>query len=921
MGESTLVILAMIERRDTPAPFMQRRPPPPLDLRPAMKHMSHSDSPPHTPPYRIRTRGQRASKAYANQPTPRETYLDGHKDGGHAREGAHSRPGGAEHRNERISHDLSLSDYTRHSVVDHMLLSLNPDQPKLFSTPPETRPFSSSSRFTSPRGSHRRGHTQSSSLNTDYAYGSDDSPARSLGQLTRGRRSHSSSNVQSALARINSLQGGEAMSDRTREAFYQAQRATARENRSLLRKGTKGSKSSGSSSVDFGRLMGQPQRWQSRHTRRSSSLDPSYRDAYRFPLQQMTNSSISHSISQPIDYDDLEAAPTPTVPVGPRSRDRSPAFPPPPAHAPPQAPSLHRKNSTKSSKGYNYSRRNKGGIGGIGNREYLFKENAKIGRGSQHTTSFPGYLHSRNTSPARYQPDMPVLSRQVSGPQVKDPPKERQGFFRRVFGSSRNVLLSTPEARSTPIDSARESIRGESRNGFSSPHKLSKAPPNENTPPPAKENVPPTLTKKPSSFFRRRKKSVSIQNQAPLIPLHLQPHVKPESLPSGSEERPSSPVSSLREVMNPFLNSATPSPANWVGSQAQAREENGGAVATSHQEFELDDHGSSVTLDQRKPANSLPRESPRTKTKLAPKIIPSPLQTEPLSQNSFRHNKSSTEINMTRSDHTLSGRPATSTSVDVVYIDGKYRSVAKSKPGHPLQPLPLADVKFSDLRSRDDRFDTSQPTSTNHVQHTEEQDWLPLSRPTTGRKAFSPPNKSANSKAWLEPAESQDDHRRMNESDRPTNGAEVSPVSEYHSAASTLRTAKLDDPNHDPETPTGIEPTSDTDPTVPSPQDRLQAKKIYDGDENFVIKAKAAAWLGEADSDRTRVRRAYMELFNWHNLNILAALRDFCSRLLLKGETQQVDRILDAFSSRWCVCNPNHGFKATGMSLRKVVQE
>jgi Sec7-like guanine-nucleotide exchange factor len=72
----------------------------------------------------------------------------------------------------------------------------------------------------------------------------------------------------------------------------------------------------------------------------------------------------------------------------------------------------------------------------------------------------------------------------------------------------------------------------------------------------------------------------------------------------------------------------------------------------------------------------------------------------------------------------------------------------------------------------------------------------------------------------------------------------------------------------------------------------------------------AAAWLGEPD--RATVREAYMRLYNWSNMNILAALRSLCQRLVLKGETQQVDRVLDAFSCRWCDCNPSHGFKATG---------
>jgi Sec7-like guanine-nucleotide exchange factor len=39
-----------------------------------------------------------------------------------------------------------------------------------------------------------------------------------------------------------------------------------------------------------------------------------------------------------------------------------------------------------------------------------------------------------------------------------------------------------------------------------------------------------------------------------------------------------------------------------------------------------------------------------------------------------------------------------------------------------------------------------------------------------------------------------------------------------------------------------------------------------------------------------------------------------CERLVLRGETQQVDRIMVAFSHRWCEDNPNHGFKTSGRS-------
>lgn len=97
---------------------------------------------------------------------------------------------------------------------------------------------------------------------------------------------------------------------------------------------------------------------------------------------------------------------------------------------------------------------------------------------------------------------------------------------------------------------------------------------------------------------------------------------------------------------------------------------------------------------------------------------------------------------------------------------------------------------------------------------------------------------------------------------------------------------------------------------MPSAADREKARQLFE-DPDEVVQTEPAAWLG--DVDRAMVRKAYMELFNWTNMDILAALRSLCTKMALKGETQQVDRILDALSTRWCECNPNHGFKAVGM--------
>lgn len=90
-----------------------------------------------------------------------------------------------------------------------------------------------------------------------------------------------------------------------------------------------------------------------------------------------------------------------------------------------------------------------------------------------------------------------------------------------------------------------------------------------------------------------------------------------------------------------------------------------------------------------------------------------------------------------------------------------------------------------------------------------------------------------------------------------------------------------------------------------------KAQEIYNNGEDDVDGRSAAAWLGEVGSERERIRRAYMQLFDWTGHTILSALRALCSRLVLKAESQLIDRIFDAFAKRWCECNPRHGFKTT----------
>ena len=168
---------------------------------------------------------------------------------------------------------------------------------------------------------------------------------------------------------------------------------------------------------------------------------------------------------------------------------------------------------------------------------------------------------------------------------------------------------------------------------------------------------------------------------------------------------------------------------------------------------------------------------------------------------------------------------------------------------------------------------------------------------------------------WLQPDSPEKQRLKHLDTSDPAEAVEVSPISAYETA---LSSPNLPRPEFTPKAATGFEEALAANPEVivdgcePTLTDRETANKVFNGDESDVTKSKAAAWLGDEGQERARVRRAFMDMFEWQDRNILAALRDFCSRLLLKGETQQVDRLLDAFSTRWCTCNPNHGFKAIG---------
>ena len=161
----------------------------------------------------------------------------------------------------------------------------------------------------------------------------------------------------------------------------------------------------------------------------------------------------------------------------------------------------------------------------------------------------------------------------------------------------------------------------------------------------------------------------------------------------------------------------------------------------------------------------------------------------------------------------------------------------------------------------------------------------------------------------------------------PTNDPDVLALAVAAAADAAAKPDLIVNANADTDADPNVQPAPDAEPasaysypsspllssSVPSAEDRVIAQHIFDGTDEFANNPdRAMSILGETDASSARVRQAYMELFNWNGVNILMALRALCGNLLLRGESQQMDRVLDAFSERWCACNVNHGFKARG---------
>ncbi|CAL3971642.1 unnamed protein product [Diplocarpon coronariae] len=826
---------------------------------------------------------------------------------------------------DRDSHDLALGpeQVTRDSLVDHMLFSLDQlsdeqhgdwvgRQPvrdaQLYSA------FADADEDAYQPAHHpaRRGAGHNYSYNSDFE-AADDASRHSGGPLSGARRSNSGSNFPANLGRINSVRNeGSATFDASQLPTPQQLPPQGRHSRG------KGSKGSSVISCELGHAhIPSSQPWAHGLDARSPSVDyGSDRAAMGAPFHAASRPAETPAPSfHPYDYD---AAPTPTVPAGPRRvRAASPIRIPAPDLVPAEPPhGMARKRSTRSSK-----------------------------------SGYKGRHDDRPRDHSRELPPLPAMAREPAAapgtlpghgrPQAPTPPgpaplRDRPGFFRRVFGSRSTPVVP---ADAPPSHGSTTSAETTDRPPTRTQHVGTQIKPQHaNTPreapPPPREQAH-VLTKKPSSFFRRRKKSVTEpEPTTPPVPrVALQPA---DGKREGREPSPSraspSPVSSLRIVMNPYLKTSVRNPtglapphdaASRPAGQAPAPPDRAGRGFSPDYEPEKSATIRAVRPSDREPADRGSPAGPRaTPSSTAGRTGPGPGRDvrEGPSRQDGGDNDPETRAGPRAvdrreknwlADHQIPS-PSVAREMALVADYASAHAPAAATPD-PTGPSPVAGPPR--------RPAESEP----HIQHAEagprrDEEWVMLT-PTN------PPEQTEEGRVRLEASSSEEDladcnpalplECKMEASSRVSGSTDTV----YKSATSLPAlhvegTEELDPPpppHRSPSPPGAVQPLDGprppSDGTVPSDQDREKARNIYDGHEDFTQKDKAAAWLGEDNPARLRVLVAYLDLYDFSSLNILAALRLMCGRLVLKAESQQVDRILVTFAKRWCACNPDHGFK------------
>lgn len=82
------------------------------------------------------------------------------------------------------------------------------------------------------------------------------------------------------------------------------------------------------------------------------------------------------------------------------------------------------------------------------------------------------------------------------------------------------------------------------------------------------------------------------------------------------------------------------------------------------------------------------------------------------------------------------------------------------------------------------------------------------------------------------------------------------------------------------------------------------ARRLFDEDETLMKREEIAAYMATPNAFYRSILVHYMLYFDFSGLRLDMAFRALCQKLVLKGESQEVDRVLEAFAGRYVACNP-----------------
>jgi Sec7 domain len=833
----------------------------------------------------------------------------------------------------RDSHDLSWSpNRQRRSVLENMLLSLDQaagNEPLILGPLSAGRGEGAAAddaskavhgySFSTPPRNRDRSDTGNSSISF---YSPAVETQLSNNTHTRSHRSNSSLTFQPGLGRIDSVRNTrekkeqETLDEGDPLAVTPKAPASAAEPRRT-------SRASGGSSVDFGHSA--DGRWQTNHKRRSRSFDQGLMRSDPFAsLDRRTFlfDSAEDQAKATAIYDCLEAAPMPTIPGGPRRFGESVPISPP----------------MDSGDGARSSRR-----GSLRSPMAIFtrperSQSPKRGEPRGERIERPSNLRHGSSYDDSSQPaqsfDLPDHTRSPFGASTASTPGsgiQRQGFFRRVFGSGKAISAISDPALSSSARTMSESapgglhqldrmLHGSVPDGPQYTNSMNKDArrPRKGE----KEKDTPALNKKPS-FFRRRKKSISQTNGVPELPPQLHPDFPTNRVIADARERTASP-SSLWQALDPFLTAPQghdPEQGNRSSYEAPPHDHtdhDSVSRATIRAIQQSDQKDLVVSNSPRYAQETQPHSKSRYNRPkdLAINVEPQAIEAD-TEQNIMRSLVNATKATHARHlsdvDKALPTTPTTASKEKFTPTAKTSPKSARSKGKKKSTDVPVdttvtmsaskasASTPGSHRKESGPHGSHKSKGSSGGTQTQQQQLWLvPDAIQQAPAKPPPPPPTSPSEvkRAMADfPRASIDEGSDYNTADsKPTSPAELAKAA----AAQDASKQRSKEPAEVP-----------IDEDMPTTEDREHAQKLFSGADG-IDRGEAAALLGEEGAGRTRTRMAYMQLFDWTNMSILGAMRSFCSQTRLKGETQQVDRVLDALSSRWCECNPNHGFKATG---------